>query len=218
MESTYRELQMAKVEKLEAEWSEIEKDLRTVIEEQIDAEEDEEMEEDNEKNTDEAVEEIRSFLREKKFVEAFNLCRRMKNKIEECKNMKKSEDKEVEIYMTILHSFYLNTVRIVEELRTGAGMTQQDIDKIKTLETVIKYFENTTEFLRIIDSAIEPIKCLLFSQTTSDMHEAIQFFVTAYQFQIDNACEGIQGMIISTFSLKRRKQIFCCRNVKNDEV
>jgi hypothetical protein len=104
-----------------------------------------------------------------------------------------SEEHEAKMYLAILHSIFINTVKIVEELRTGAGMTAEDIQKIQALESIIKYFENTTDFLRIVDAAIEPMKSLLFSQTMSDTHEAIHFFVTAYQFQIDNASGGILG-------------------------
>ncbi|KAJ3659541.1 hypothetical protein Zmor_011225 [Zophobas morio] len=199
MESSYKEAQLAKIEQLENKWkSNIEEDLKEIIQKQLDKgdEEQEETEVPQELDNDQTVEQIRIYLNEKKYLEAFTLCRNLKDSTEEFKNMRKlAEDHEVTVYMTILHSIFINSVKIVEELRTGAGMTAEDIKKIEALENIIKYFENTTVFLKVIENAVKPMKSLLFSQSMSDTNEAIQFFVTAYQFQIDNATEGVLEML-----------------------
>ncbi|XP_044255431.1 condensin complex subunit 1 isoform X2 [Tribolium madens] len=204
MESAYKEQLLMKVQQLETEWAEIENDVLKVVEEELKRIDDEDEEGDDEDEgterapvieTEQDVEHLQSLLHEKKYAEAFQLCHRFKNNIAECRNVLKSNEDRVKLYMTLLHSFYINTVKFVTELQTGAGMKEEDVQKIKTLEGVIKYFEDTVDFLRVAYSAIEPMKTLLFSQTMSDSNEAINFFITAYHFQIDNASEGILEML-----------------------
>lgn len=74
-------------------------------------------------------------------------------------------------------------------------MSSEDIKEIESFESSIKYFETIKTFLEVLNSAIEPMKQLLISQAIGDMHEAIDFFVTAYQFQIDGAADGVLEML-----------------------
>lgn len=90
---------------------------------------------------------------------------------------------------------FLNLAKIKDELRTGVGMTAEDIRQIGILENTIKYLDTTKVFLQVLNSAIGPMKRLLISQAIGDMHEAINFFVTAFQFKIDGAAEGILEML-----------------------
>jgi alanyl-tRNA synthetase len=83
MESAYKEAQLAKIQQLEEEWLGIENELKDVIQQQLDEGDDEETENEVQVETDEAVQRIRSLLRDKKYKEAFMVCRQMKDGIEE---------------------------------------------------------------------------------------------------------------------------------------
>ena len=91
MESSYKEAQLAKIEQLENKWkSNIEEDLKEIIQKQLDKgdEEQEETEVPQELDNDQTVEQIRIYLNEKKYLEAFTLCRNLKDSTEEFKNMR----------------------------------------------------------------------------------------------------------------------------------
>nr|XP_008191925.1 PREDICTED: condensin complex subunit 1 isoform X2 [Tribolium castaneum] len=193
MEAAYQEQLVAKVQELEAGWLTIENDLLVVVTEELKTDEDEDEDERESVESEQFAEQIQSLLHEKKYAEAFRMCRRFTNNIPESRNV--ANEDQAKFYMNILRSFYINTVKFLTEMRTTAGMSQEDVEKIKALEGVIKYFEDMVKFLRTIHSVVEPMKMVLLSDTMSDTHEAIKFFVSAYHFKIDNANEGIIEML-----------------------
>lgn len=72
-------------------------------------------------------------------------------------------------------------------------VNEENLNRIKTLEAAVDYLEDTVKFLKILDYALIPMTELLQSVTVSDSTEAVNFFVAAYQFNLNNATEGILG-------------------------
>lgn len=114
--------------------------------------------------------------------------------------------------MTILHSIFFDISKIIEEIgnKQFLSVTQEDLAKLSELEMDVEFLKQCVGFLKLIDSAIDKMVELLETPSISDMHEAIQFFVAAYQFNIDRASTGILGnldfvkftlMIIPTVNL-----------------
>jgi hypothetical protein len=65
---------------------------------------------------------------------------------------------------------------------------------------VLKFLESAVNFIEQIHSAI-PIACqLLGSKNTSDITEAIDFFVTAFSFNIQAAQDGVRKMLMLIWS------------------
>lgn len=102
---------------------------------------------------------------------------------------------EWEMYLMHMHSIFFDITKLVEELRTRttANRTEEDIKKMDALEAHVDFLEDCVAFLSLIDAAIPTMIELLETTTIGDMHEAVGFFTSAYQFNIDNAMSGILG-------------------------
>lgn len=73
------------------------------------------------------------------------------------------------------------------------NITKEDFERFSLLEKEVEFLQECVDFLKLIDSAIDKMVELLETTSISDMHEAIEFFVAVYQFNIDRASTGILG-------------------------
>lgn len=86
-------------------------------------------------------------------------------------------------------------------MRLGVDVVEADVEKMESLKKSIARLDDMVTFLTTIDKALEKMKLLLFTPNNSDMHEAINFFVTAYQFNIDGTLDGIMGEFLVKFGI-----------------
>ena len=65
------------------------------------------------------------------------------------------------------------------------------------MEKVIQYYQDAIQFITRIHQGMPVVSKLLGSKVNADVLESIQFFVTANEFKIENAAEGIKSMLVS---------------------
>lgn len=99
-----------------------------------------------------------------------------------------NSDSEVQLFVTLMHTIF-NSREI------SVTMNESNLNELNKLENTIDFLNDIVTFLKLINSAIKPMKDLLESQSIVDMQEAIEFFIVAFQFNIDNASLGILGEV-----------------------
>ena len=77
------------------------------------------------------------------------------------------------------------------------------INDISKQQVLVKYLEDAVKFAEQIKIAIPLVCSLLFSNSVTDAQEAIDFFVTAYQFGVQGAIIGIRQMLVLIFSREK---------------
>lgn len=75
-----------------------------------------------------------------------------------------------------------------------------DTEEIAAQRTVVQYLKDCLQFVHHIRTAIPLVCSMLNSANVSDSQEAIDFFVTAHQFQLKDAISGIRSMLLLAFS------------------
>ncbi|KAJ8939307.1 hypothetical protein NQ314_011165 [Rhamnusium bicolor] len=203
----FEDIKVKRLEEIEIQWNSKKNDLKMVIEEELGKEKDKneqdnaEEDEINQIPKDQVAEIIRLYLNEGKYKDAFKLCQIAGEQIDVFQQFRENnEQDETELYLLILRSVFINVNKLIEELKTGNmqgtyKMTEDDFKKMEVLETAVDFLQDCVAFLKLIDSAIVPMTELLETTAIGDMHEAIEFFISAYQFNIDNASVGILAML-----------------------
>lgn len=88
-----------------------------------------------------------------------------------------------------------------EESTTVDNNADESIDElIKLQQIVVKFLKAAVKFAEQLKIAIPLICSLLYSSSVTDAQEAIDFFVTAYQFGVQGAIIGIRQMLVLIFS------------------
>ncbi|KAJ8973310.1 hypothetical protein NQ317_019181 [Molorchus minor] len=203
-------MRMRRLLELEKSWSLKCDDLKIVIEEELRQEKDksdggleeqdtEERGREGEIPKEQMVEILRMYLNEGKYKEAYKLCKTAADEMEEFRQLRdNNEPHKADMYLLVLHSIFINISKVTEELRTGGSdneMTAEDFEKMDLLEKAVDFLKDCVEFLKLIDGAIEYMTHLLETTAISDMHEAVDFFTSAYQFNLDNSVQGILAML-----------------------
>lgn len=98
-----------------------------------------------------------------------------------CSDEKKGEEL-VAFYLELMRSFYLDIGGIIKD------------HALEKVNSKVGFLEDTIEFLQLINQAVKMMKELLVSVSINDMHEAVEFYNVAYQFDINNVEDGILGM------------------------
>ncbi|XP_023312786.1 condensin complex subunit 1-like, partial [Anoplophora glabripennis] len=161
-------------------------------------EQDVEEQQDNRLSWDQMTEILKMYLTEGKYKEAFRLCKKSGRDKEEFRLLGENNAmEESEMYLLVFHSVFFDINKLVEEMRAGGTvkMTEEDFKRMEAMETHVDFLEDCVGFLRLIDNAIPIMIELLETTTIGDMHEAVEFFTSAYQFSIDNSMRGILAML-----------------------
>ncbi|XP_030754810.1 condensin complex subunit 1 [Sitophilus oryzae] len=203
LEAMKTQFRIPHLDDLEAEWDSMALDLKKAIEEELknEDEESDEEEEENEKNNQEIAEIIRKHLNEKKYKEAFNLARSSGIVNEEFEKFRKeNKADEADLYMLLMKTLFVNPLKLLEDLKQGVysgtvQATEEDVKKLESLQETIDYFTNAIAFLKLLDDALKIMVELLETTFISDMHEAVEFFTTAFQFNMANVDIGIMAML-----------------------
>ncbi|XP_060529643.1 condensin complex subunit 1 [Cylas formicarius] len=194
-----------KLDELQAKWDVIVTNLKPIIDEELNNEENETAnDEDQEDRVDTATTQdmIRIYLNEGKYRETFFMLKKLMLDSKEFEEFNRNEGGvPTDLYMILCQSIFLNPTKLFEEIRTGIAeghiqdVTDYDINTIVELQKSIEYLDSIEGFLELVHSAVPTMVELLETTTISDMHEAVQFFITAYKFNIDDAIEGVMAML-----------------------
>lgn len=79
-------------------------------------------------------------------------------------------------------------------------------EEYKNTENAVRFLDDSLEFSRIIVEAVPKLQELLMSKVDSDVVEAINFFTTAYKFQIKNTESGMRQLLYLVWSLSKDKR------------
>ncbi|CAG9768061.1 unnamed protein product [Ceutorhynchus assimilis] len=198
------EAKLLKAQEVEANWKEVEPDLRRLALEALNENDEEDNQNDNEGNQNAQqqannTELIRMYLAERKYKDAFQLLKKTTNFDDE-NNEKDDEDMEmVDKFMAHIKNIFFGLS--LDEIRSRgltSGdfiLTQADFEKFEQLEKNKDFLTECVNFGKLIDDAIEVMTELLETTSITDMQEAVAFFVTAYRFNIDNSAQGIMAML-----------------------
>ncbi|XP_018328034.1 condensin complex subunit 1 [Agrilus planipennis] len=186
-----------KLQELDNEWTAKVEKLKEVIAEKLQEEQKEEEndEKDEEKNL--ALEDgipalIRQCITEEKFDEAFKMCRLAVKHLDQWKESSKNLDKREEGNLFLV---LMKTVFYGQGSRGTFVDLETNFKVLEKLESHVQFLTNCVGFLQQINKAIRPMKELLESTSIGDMQEAVDFFVIAFQFKIENALDGILAML-----------------------
>ncbi|CAH0557488.1 unnamed protein product [Brassicogethes aeneus] len=206
LKQRFEGVKLATLEKIEEEWNSKKDGLKKAIDDELkeDNDDDDEDKENDDQSgipKEEIPDLIRLYLNENKFKDAFKLCKYAGKNNEEWQQLKENEENsEVDMYLLILRTIFINVGKLVENLKNeiiqgGVKMTKEDFKKLETLEANAEYLNDSVKFLKLIDGSIPVMIELLETTTIGDMQEAVDFFITAYQFNIDSAQTGVLAML-----------------------
>ncbi|XP_074029546.1 CAP-D2 condensin subunit [Leptinotarsa decemlineata] len=200
----FKDPKVEKLMELQAQWDKKVNTLKDVVTSELEkGKENEDYDNQDKENqipTDEIPELIRIYLQEDKFKEAFQVCRgavKDSKFLEKFKELQPSDDIDSSLYMTILYTTFFDITKVMEQMENSEFMniSKEDYKKVEALVKQVEFFEDCVAFLNLIDKAIDTMIELLDTTSTSDMHEAIGFFIAAYKFDIDRANDGILAML-----------------------
>ncbi|KAF5285103.1 hypothetical protein FQA39_LY16792 [Lamprigera yunnana] len=139
---------------------------------------------------------IRIYMDENKFKEIFKMCCN-KDTSPEWEKLKDglSLEEQTNFFLSLIYTIFTDITSYNSITKSTTVATELDLDQLVALENGVEYLTNTVEFLKLIDSAILPMSDLLESTSIGDMQEAVDFFIAAYKFNINNALFGILEML-----------------------
>ncbi|XP_066259885.1 condensin complex subunit 1 isoform X2 [Euwallacea similis] len=189
---------MLKSQEMEAQWEQLIPDLKKMLLELLQMENAAEDNEEHQLTKKDASELIRMYLREGRYKEAIKMWRKSADELE--MDEESNEGNIMEEFVSRLKVIYMEDLQIMDEAKNGIShgdllITEEDFQKFEVLEKKVEYLQEAVSFLTIMDEAINLMKELLETTCISDMHEAVAFFIAAYQFGLDNAKIGIMAML-----------------------
>ncbi|KAK5637917.1 hypothetical protein RI129_012212 [Pyrocoelia pectoralis] len=187
---------VSKLNELTEEWKLKEEELVAVIRKQVQEEDAMGSFKESQVTKEHLPDLIRLYVLDNKFREAFEVCCTV-DALPEWDEMKDNldDDEKVHLFTTLIRTIFMDITSFDPNAKTAAVVSEDDLNKLVALESSVEYLTHTAGFLQLIDSAIKPMSDLLESVTISDMQEAIEFFVTAYKFNINNALFGVLEML-----------------------
>lgn len=100
---------------------------------------------------------------------------------------------ETDFYLKLMCLLYVD---VVNQLGTLLNVENTEKEKLIKQEELVNYYQNAVEFLTEIEDCIVTMRDLMESVNISEVHEAIEFFIVSYKFNIDNSLQGILGDFI----------------------
>ena len=91
----------------------------------------------------------------------------------------------------------------VEVARPSTGSDESLRTEINKQQVLVKYLSDSIKFTEQIQIAIPLVSDLLLSRNITDVQEAIEFFVTAYQFGVKDAIYGVRKLILLIWSQEK---------------
>lgn len=119
---------------------------------------------------------------------------------EEGGSKKKAEkkDEKVEHVMKLLKKIFFEVKRTPEaSMSQSQNMSQDELGKQRML---VQYLTDSVKFSKIIHKSLPIVAQLLGSKQSTDILEAIDFFVSAFEFGVLNAMIGVRRMLALIWS------------------
>ncbi|XP_066159014.1 condensin complex subunit 1 [Euwallacea fornicatus] len=189
---------MLKVQEMEEQWEQIIPDLKKMLLELLQLKNAVEDDEEHQLAKKDVSELIRMYLKEGRYKDAIEMWRKSADDLET--NEESNEGVIMEEFLSRLKVIYMEDLQIMDGIKNRIShgdlfITEEDFQKFEVLQKKVEYLQEAVIFLTILDDAIHLMRDLLETTCISDMHEAVAFFIAAYQFGLDNAKIGIMAML-----------------------
>lgn len=141
---------------------------------------------------------IKHLLSKKKAVRAVELLRAALDHFpqDEIFIPKEEEQMEAEHWFDLLKAIALFDANAMDK-KTSEEDANDEINKQKV---VVAYLQDSFCFAQLVNEALPTVAVLLGSKLSSDIMEAIQFFVSAFEFGVLNAMIGVRKMLALIWS------------------
>ena len=93
-----------------------------------------------------------------------------------------------------LHNLYCHKYQEKQE------MVDEVTEDVKKQTLIVNYLKDSLNFATTLNEALPVVCTLLGSKQSSDVQEAINFFVSAFEFGLLNAMMGVRKMLSLIFS------------------
>ncbi|CAH1965900.1 unnamed protein product [Acanthoscelides obtectus] len=141
---------------------------------------------------------IRELITADKYKEAIGLCKAARKKVEFVQELRDEEfDDDVQFYMALIHYMFFDISGIYKDMQNEGFklVNAEEMEEFETLSRDVHVLQYFVPFLRLIDTSLHKMVDLLETTSITDMHEAIDFFISMYKFNIDGADIGISKML-----------------------
>ncbi|XP_050308987.1 condensin complex subunit 1-like [Anthonomus grandis grandis] len=184
------------------EWDKMLPEFKKTIYEELEKKDSEVNAEKLEMNKTHACEIIRTYMTDGNFVAAFQLWRDVFDDYDNMIDENDDKDKIVNEFLeNHFKNVYMQGLQFLQALEDGmlqlddCTITLDDVKRYDVLTEQIAYYTEAIKFVEMVEKSVVEMVDLLESTTISDMHEAIEFFIAAYRFKLDNAHIGINAMV-----------------------
>ena len=174
------------------------------------------MEEENKENHDdlwenaspgEVHERIRHHLTQHKLTQALSLLEAAKAEFPVFKNLENEGQNEViEQLRTIYFMPLFRETAAAMEAEKAKEKASEENEELKKQTFLVNYLKDSLAFTVTLNEALPTVCTLLGSKQISDVQEAINFFVTAFEFGLLNAMLGVRKMLSLIFSREQNVQ------------
>nr|CAI5825010.1 unnamed protein product [Callosobruchus analis] len=141
---------------------------------------------------------IRELLAADKYKEALALCKVARKNVDFVQQLRDKEfDDDVQFYMALLHYIFFDLTGLYKNIQNHQFKTisAEEMAEFDTLTRDVDVLQYFVPFLRLVDTSLHKMVDLLETTSITDMHEAIDFFISMYKFNIDGADLGISKML-----------------------
>ena len=177
------------------------------------------MEEENKENHDdlwenaspgEVHERIRHHLTQHKLTQALSLLEAAKAEFPVFKNLENEGQNEVIEQLRTIYfmPLFRETAAAMEAEKAKEKVNEEEGENedLKKQTFLVNYLKDSLAFTVTLNEALPTVCTLLGSKQISDVQEAINFFVTAFEFGLLNAMMGVRKMLSLIFSREQNVQ------------
>ena len=177
------------------------------------------MEEENKENHDdlwenaspgEVHERIRHHLTQHKLTQALSLLEAAKAEFPVFKNLENEGQNEVIEQLRTIYfmPLFRETAAAMEAEKAKEKVNEEEGENedLKKQTFLVNYLKDSLAFTVTLNEALPTVCTLLGSKQISDVQEAINFFVTAFEFGLLNAMLGVRKMLSLIFSREQNVQ------------
>lgn len=119
-----------------------------------------------------------------------------------------NDQEQADFYTALLKEIFISIDSQATSQQDKQTISEQDLIELERSECKVTLLNIKVQFLELMHAAIKKMLLLLDSVTVADMHEAVEFFVTAQQFDMDNALLGVLEMLnLLTFIDQERQDV-----------
>ena len=177
------------------------------------------MDEENKENHDdlwenaspgEVHERIRHHLTQHKLTQALSLLEAAKAEFPVFKNLENEGQNEVIEQLRTIYfmPLFRETAAAMEAEKAKEKVNEEEGENedLKKQTFLVNYLKDSLAFTVTLNEALPTVCTLLGSKQISDVQEAINFFVTAFEFGLLNAMMGVRKMLSLIFSREQNVQ------------